>query len=221
MNITQWNVRKPAIYHGHFPFLDFTRFSLLQPLYINVIREPLERFVSHYYFIRYGDTFLPKKIRKYQGDTKTFDQCVIDNGFSCNPKRLWLQIPYFCGSDPECWEPGNKKALQKAKANVVDHYFLVGVTEEIGKFIEVLEKSIPRFFHSATTLFLKDGGVRIRKTKVKKPLQRRTIEYFHKSKIWQMENEFYKFVKNRFRYIYNSHLSSKVYQVSYLKLKSF
>ena len=220
-NVSFWNERKPAMYHGHFPFLDFTKFSLPQPMYINIIRKPLDRFVSHYYFLRYGDTFRPKKIRTHQGDTTTFDECVIEKGSSCDPKKLWLQIPYFCGSDPECWDPGNKKALQKAKANVANHYFLVGITEELDKFIELLEKSVPRFFRSTLKTYLQqDGGVRIRKTKVKKPLQRSTVEYFRKSKIWQMENEFYNFVVKRFRYIYKSHQTSKgLMQVSYVKVK--
>ena len=216
-NISHWNVRKPALFHGHFPFLDFTRFQLPQPIFINVVRDPLERFVSHYYFIRYGDTYLPNKIRKYQGDTKSFDDCVRDRGSGCDPKRLWIQIPYFCGSDPFCWDVGSKKALQKAKSNVVDRYFLVGVTEQIDRFVELMEKSIPRIFASATERFTKDGGVRIRKTKIKKPLEGSTLEYFRESKIWQMEQEFYNFVKRRFDYVYKN--AKGRYQVSYIKLK--
>lgn len=40
----------------------------IQPLYINVIRKPLDRLVSHYYFIRYGDDLRPQRVLKKMGD---------------------------------------------------------------------------------------------------------------------------------------------------------
>lgn len=57
---------------------------------------------------------------------------------------MWLQIPFFCGQAAECWEPGSKWALEQAKRNLVNEYFLVGVTEQMDDFIDLLERSLPR-----------------------------------------------------------------------------
>ena len=220
LNITTWNIRKPAIYSGHFPFLDFNKLGMQQPLYINMVRKPLDRAVSHYYFIRYGDTFLPNKKRLRQGDETSFDECVRQNSSECSEEKLWLQIPYFCGSDAFCWEPGNEKALWHAKINLEKHYFLVGLTDQMGNFIEILENVLPRFFGGALNLFLKDGSVQLRKTKTKKPLLPETVEFFEKSKVWQMEEKFYQFVKNLFDNTYRDFIHSrKETSFSFSKLK--
>ncbi|KAI4470457.1 heparan sulfate 2-o-sulfotransferase [Holotrichia oblita] len=102
-NITKWTDMKPVIYHGHFAYLDFSKYSSIKPLYINIIRKPLDRLVSYYYFLRYGDNYRPYLIRKKHGDTVTFDDCVKSNQPDCDPNNMWLQIPFFCGHAVNCW----------------------------------------------------------------------------------------------------------------------
>ena len=61
-------------------------------------------------------------------------------------KTVMFNICYFYGR-----VPGNEWALSEAKKNLLDHYFLVGVTEELGDFIKLLEVSLPSIFHGASS----------------------------------------------------------------------
>ena len=86
----------------------------LTPIYINMVRDPLERLVSHYYFLRYivfiishhenhhhnfryGDDVLVNKVRAKEGDTTTFDECVEKKlSPDCDPRRMWIQVTFHC-----------------------------------------------------------------------------------------------------------------------------
>ena len=50
-------------------------------------------------------------------------------------------------------EPGNQRALEQAKRNLIDHYLLVGVTERMEQMIVLLEKLLPQFFYGASQHF--------------------------------------------------------------------
>ncbi|XP_070582155.1 heparan sulfate 2-O-sulfotransferase 1-like [Ptychodera flava] len=201
-NVTNWNAKKPAFYHGHLAFLDFSRFGVTtKPLYINIIRKPLDRLVSYYYFVRYGDDFRPHLKRRRSGDSQNFDDCVAKDEQECLPEKLWLQVPFFCGHSQECWRPGSKWALEQAKHNLVEHFFLVGVTEQLEEFVAVLEASLPSMFHGSIERFQTGGKSHLRKTSNKLQPSEATIAKFQRSEIWQMENEFYEFTLEQFEHV--------------------
>ncbi|XP_061169795.1 heparan sulfate 2-O-sulfotransferase 1-like isoform X2 [Saccostrea echinata] len=226
-NVTEWSEKKPAIYHGHTAFLDFSRFGVTKlPIYINLIRDPLERLVSYYYFVRYGDDFRPFLRRRKAGNTETLDECVEKGGSDCDPVHLWLQIPFFCGQDSMCWEPGNRWALEMAKENILRHYLVVGVTEELRDFVALLEAVLPRFFRGAVKLFEEGTKSHLRRTSNKVPPKPETLAKIKDSKIWKMENEFYQFVRKQFHFIksqtfelVNGHYVEKSNRFHYEKIR--
>jgi heparan sulfate 2-O-sulfotransferase HS2ST1 len=57
-------------------------------------------------------------------------------------------------------QPGSRWALEQAKFNLVNKYLLVGVTEELGDFIAMMEVILPRFFKGAMDLYL-NGKIKI------------------------------------------------------------
>lgn len=201
-NITTWNEKKPALYHGHLAYIEFSKFGIQKkPIFINIIRKPLDRLVSYYYFVRHGDDFRPYLRRRKAGNKQTFDDCVEENGEDCDPSNLWMQIPFFCGHAAECWMPGYRWALEQAKYNLVHNYLVVGITEELGDFIAILEATLPRFFKGAVDLYNSGRKSHLRKTSNKIPPKESTLQKIQQSKIWKMEQEFYEFAVEQFHFI--------------------
>uniref|UniRef100_A0A7E4VNK9 Sulfotransfer_1 domain-containing protein n=1 Tax=Panagrellus redivivus TaxID=6233 RepID=A0A7E4VNK9_PANRE len=204
-NVTTWTEKLPAFYHGHVAFVDFTRFGRPNPIYINLIREPLERLLSHYYFLRYGDNFRVGLKRSKAGNNETFDECITKGGKDCDMKSLWLTIPYFCGTASFCSTPGDPSALAQAKHNLVNHYLVVGVTERMADLITVLDRLFPSFFKGAAAHYKQLGEDRahLRYTNKKIPPKPTTIAKVQANPIYKMEREFYDFAKTEFESLWN------------------
>jgi heparan sulfate 2-O-sulfotransferase HS2ST1 len=203
-NVSQWRARHPALIHGHIAYVDFDRLGVsshVKPIYVNLIRRPLERLVSYYYFLRNGDDFRPYVVRRRQGDKRSFDECVRLDQHDCHPDILWLQIPFFCGHVSECWLPGNEWALAEAKRNLVDKYLLVGLTEQMHDFLAVLEVSLPEFFAGAVRLYTSGSKAHLRRTYNKVQPSAQTVSKIQASRVWQMEQHFYDFAAKQFEFI--------------------
>ncbi|KAF2896735.1 hypothetical protein ILUMI_09442 [Ignelater luminosus] len=218
-NITHWDSMKPALYHGHFAFLDFSRFGAKKPLFINIIRKPLDRLISYYYFLRYGDNFRPYLVRRKHGDTMTFNECVKRNQPDCDPNNMWLQVPFFCGHAANCWKAGNKWALTEAKKNLVNNYLLVGVTEELDDFIKMLELTIPRIFKGAVDHYLTSNKSHLRQTVQKEMPSEETVKKIQKTTVWQMENELYEFALDHFHFLKRQTLGDRPQKFIYEKIR--
>lgn len=229
-NVTTWTERLPAFYHGHLSFVDFTRFGFPNPIYINILREPLDRLLSHYYFLRYGDNYRIGLKRSRAGNNETFDECVDRNGHDCDVKQLWLQIPYFCGHHHFCSDVGSTEALEQAKRNLLEYYTVVGVTERLTDFIALLEHTLPHFFKGALTHYmdLDQNRAHLRSTKKKITPNDHTVSVIKRTTAYKLEKEFYDFAKNEFDALFKKatngtgrleSLQTNVHQFHYEKIK--
>ncbi|XP_002736843.1 heparan sulfate 2-O-sulfotransferase 1-like [Saccoglossus kowalevskii] len=151
--VTNINTRLPPyVFNRHIYYLDFDLFGIHNPTYINLIREPLPRFLSWYYTHKINE---PKVsgTRMYEPlNTLSFDECVLTNNKVCSEKNAFQVIPYFCGHSPDCQLP-SRWALEMAKKHVVEKYAFVGVLEDLDSSLRIFEILMPQFFESASKVY--------------------------------------------------------------------
>ena len=163
---------KPMIYIRHLHWIHFQEQQ--KPIYINMVRDPVELFISNFYYLRNG---FQKTASKNSSEWKwnmsedkrsqTIEDCIHAKGLIFMKERVmqflkltildpecsspYLQlIPYFCGNIEKCRSKKNWDwALEHSKKNVQANFAVIGLLEEEEKSIRLLEWTLPTFFDGA------------------------------------------------------------------------
>ncbi|XP_034121496.1 heparan sulfate 2-O-sulfotransferase pipe-like isoform X7 [Drosophila guanche] len=201
-------------YAEHANYMNFRQFQLPQPIYINLIRDPVERVISWYYYKRtpWNSLQMFKITGKFENRThyqKNFEDCVLTHDFECrydyglnfkedsaDHKRQSL---FFCGHAPLCEPFNTPAAVARAKQNVERDFSVVGSWEDVNVTLAVLEHFIPRFFRGSTELYyepVKGLAFRKRNTNHWKPKISERIKRIMRANFTQ-EYDFYYFCKQR------------------------
>ncbi|XP_006089307.2 uronyl 2-sulfotransferase [Myotis lucifugus] len=195
---------QPYLFTRHVHFLNFSRFGGDQPVYINIIRDPVNRFLSNYFFRRFGDWrgeqnhMIRTPSMRQEERYLDINECILENYPECSNPRLFYIIPYFCGQHPRCREPG-EWALERAKLNVNENFLLVGILEELEDVLLLLERFLPHYFKGVLSIYkdpehrkLGNMTVTVRKT-VPSP---EAVQILYQR--MRYEYEFYHYVKEQF-----------------------
>lgn len=159
--------------------------------YINLVREPVNRFISHYYYTRSPKRW-PKKLRRIKSLGQynvTLEECIEKQYEGCKPN---VMTRFFCGPESFC-KSGSRKALLQAKYNMLHYYSSIGVVEHLKEYIQVLHKRLPTFIVKSPKRF----GKKFVTTGVKKPpLTSRLIGRI--AQVNQADIELYRYAKTLF-----------------------
>ncbi|XP_041462146.1 uronyl 2-sulfotransferase-like [Lytechinus variegatus] len=153
--------RKRAFLEGHVRFNNFQDENVY---FFNMVRDPLDRLVSSFYFNRHGDGLLsPKQLEELRKNThpevidETFDECVHHERLSCTgPKMLGYMMGFFCGYHPMCRKP-TQWTLEEAKRNL-DYYTVVGIVEQYNSSMRALEFLFPSMFSGLVKKYYSHQG---------------------------------------------------------------
>lgn len=107
-----------TVYIEHCNWLNFTKYHLPKPIYINLVRDPVERVISWFFYVRgayknaiYYAKYPNKPIKPENWYKKDFNHCVRSGDIECQyvPNRVkdragnhMRQSLFFCGNDDEC-----------------------------------------------------------------------------------------------------------------------
>jgi dermatan/chondrotin sulfate uronyl 2-O-sulfotransferase UST len=143
----------PSYYNEHFHNIDWRTRNLTVNL-VNMIRDPIDRVVSHFYYV--------EKI--FFGGRKSYrlDDCVLSGAARCRvggtPTRwgytgIEMALSFFCGQWPVCTQPKSRVALARALTAMETEYSVVGVLEQLNTSLAVMEALLPRWFLGASSLY--------------------------------------------------------------------
>lgn len=107
-----------TFYIRHINWIDFDEFDLPQPIYINLVRDPVERVISWFYYARssYKNAVEyrkspNKKIKSAAWYKKNFNECVRSGDPECQyvPHTVKDAVPnfkrqslFYCGHHADC-----------------------------------------------------------------------------------------------------------------------
>ena len=183
----------PFVYTGHIHMVNMQKLGVPNPVYINLIREPAERAISHFYYSLFGST---NNVR-YGMKGRTMEDCLEE--IECEELNPSMVLRFFCGHMSLCLDADDMVSIvAQAKQNVEKFYLTVGLTEHQADFMEVLETLMPRFFFNATAIHREKEMESIQKFKTsnKYEVKPKSMEKLKYMLGW--EYEFYNFIKQRF-----------------------
>ncbi|XP_017840007.1 heparan sulfate 2-O-sulfotransferase pipe-like, partial [Drosophila busckii] len=159
---------EPGAYVEHTNWMNFTAHELPKPIYINLVRHPIQKVISAYYYLRhpviYANSLLRNPNKRTQNKEffdRSFNDCVrqrIKPDCVFDPHVLfngdWRRFTlHLCGNQEVCYNFNSEMATQIAKAHVEREYAVVGSWEDTNITLAVLEAYIPRFFAKATETY--------------------------------------------------------------------
>ena len=193
------------LYVRHVHYLDFQLFEKRDPIYINIMRDPVEHWISNYYYLRKGMVKTKdqsEEIQKKWDHHEIIDEeergisiedCIKNQLPTC-AKIYSDLIPYFCGNYDWC-RKRNQKALETAKNHIFKKYAVVGILEDLSASFTMFEKIMPRFFRGIVYQYTNLNDKLMEKTKTfDKKEESDFVKNYLRERL-QPEIELYEFIK--------------------------
>ncbi|KMZ00525.1 heparan sulfate 2-O-sulfotransferase pipe isoform X3 [Drosophila sechellia] len=218
---------EPSVFIKHVCFTNFTKFNLPRPIYLNVVRDPVERVISWFYYVRAPWYFVERKaafpdlpLPHPAWLKKDFETCVLNGDQECTYTQGVTvegigdhrrQSLFFCGHDYECTPFNTVGALERAKFAVEQQYAVVGVLEDLNTTLSVLEKYVPRFFEGVRDIYATSAEylTKINKNNFKPPVSEHVKDIVRRN--FTNEIEFYQFCRQRLHKQYlAAHLPQRI-----------
>jgi Sulfotransferase family len=138
---------KIRLLKGHMPF-GLHKYLSVPAVYLTMLRDPVDRVVSHYYFVRRSPGVrhheevarermsLEDFVRERASINANDDQTRLISGVEKVNAKLWR------GGTGANEEPGTTDILEIAKKNLQDHFTVVGLSERFDESLLLFRKRL-------------------------------------------------------------------------------
>lgn len=202
-NLFSLSEKVPVAYTRHLYYFNTTRLGFPRAAWVAIVRHPVERLISQFYYARIPSRYLENKLLQGRMPSAEFMNMTLDTCVPQRDPRCWyregsrqmLQLSFFCGQDSYCTTVGSRRALQMAKYNAENFYSAVGVLEDLHLSYRVFERYLPRFFARASVSDIGTGRVRFN-SQENKPSVRNSTRLMMESYLKE-DLDLYHFLKQR------------------------
>jgi len=183
---------KHYIFVAHFYFRSWINVPYTYT-YINQVRDPVKRVISHFYYMHRSKKRPRRRIREMRRSghsNETLEECLRLQRKGCERN---IMTRFFCGKHSYC-KSGNAKALRRAQINISQHYASVGLLEHLHIYLQILHKIIPSFvpITASQSVFKAKVNPSYNSTEVSE----KTLDYIRK--LNSADVKLYKFLQRRF-----------------------
>ncbi|CAH1772498.1 unnamed protein product [Owenia fusiformis] len=144
----------PAFYVRHCKFINFTEYGFKQPLFIQMIRDPIKRAISHFYYTKWhfhlmrDDATLDDCLQIQLQQNTSFNNCNVVANFS------WHS---FCSASVL---KEDRCSIAHVKTIMEKYYLFIGIMEHYEESTEALSKLLPHLFPSNVTSEPKNSALK-------------------------------------------------------------
>ena len=190
---------KPSVYVRHIFFQEPRNFTTKQFAFFNIVKDPIDQFISWFYYERKGWTgrgMSKEWTHDVRNETKniSIDTCIDLQLPECVLPGVSEYLSYFCGNDDFCVHPYTEQAYLQAVQNV-DKYTFIGLLEELEDSFAIAEKIFPKFFINMQG-YLDSQNADKQKTKGKILPSEHSMKQL--KEIMKYEIKLYDYIKQRF-----------------------
>ena len=148
------------------PFINFTDHNLKPPTYLNVVRNPIDRFISLYYSCRYGTKTNPgpkdtcKSLPSYKFFMPVHQYLTSYEGRTMSYTDI-NYVSWICGKYKKCKAPITSpdkinEVYTLTKKMVLINYFAIGILERMDETLLLFEEIMPDIFKGASKVYVKE-----------------------------------------------------------------
>ena len=105
------------------------------PMYITMLRNPVEKVISYYYFVSRLNTHADYELIKSQ-NISLKEYCSMNRPNMCNAQTRFIAGENFSKVNNE------PKMLEQAKTNLREHFSIVGITEKFDETLMLMKQKL-------------------------------------------------------------------------------